>query len=91
MRVSQNEHEEAAVVVMKVFSRALNSLLVACVLAAGASAYGVPFAQRDGKKGPPPKEEKVVPKEDKRPKSEERRDDNRREPPRNDNRKKGDG
>jgi hypothetical protein len=92
MRVSKNEHEEAVVVVMKIFSRALNSLLVACVLAAGASAYGVPFAQRGDKKGPPPKEEKVVPKEDKRPKSEERRDDNRREqPPRNDNRKKGDG
>ena len=90
MRVSKNGHEEAAVVVMKVLSKALNSLLVACVLAAGASAYGVPVPQRDDKKGPPPKEEKVVPKEDKRPKSEERRDD-RREPPRNDNRKKGDG
>jgi len=89
MRVSKNEHEEAAVVVMKILSRAFNSLLVACVLAAGASAYGVPVPQRDDKKGPPPKEEKVVPKEDKRPKSEERRDDDRREP-RNDNRKKGD-
>jgi len=92
MRVSKNEHEEAvAVVVMKIFNRALNSLLVACVLAAGASAYGAPLAQRGDKKGPPPKEEKVVPKEDKRPKSEERREDQRRDPPpRNDNRKKGD-
>ncbi len=78
-------------VVMKVFSRALTSLLVACMLAAGASAYGVPFAQRDDKKGPPPKEEKVVPKEDKRPRNDERREP-RREPPRSDNRgKKGDG
>ena len=90
MRVSKNEHEEAAVVVMKVFNRALTSLLVACVLAAGASAYGVPFEQRDDRKGSPPKkEEKVVPKGDKQPKSEERREE-RREQPRNDNRKKGD-
>jgi hypothetical protein len=76
------------VVVMKVFSRALISLLVACVLAAGALAYGVPVPQRD-KKGPPPKEQKVVPKEDKRPKNEERRQPPREQ--RNDNRKKGDG
>lgn len=89
MRVSMNGHEEA-VVVMKVFCKALNSLLVACVLAAGALAYGVPVPQRDDRKGPPPKEEKVVPKEDKRPKNEDRREP-RREPPRNDNRKKGDG
>lgn len=76
-------------VVMKIFSRALNSLLVACVLAAGASALGVPVPQRDDKKGPPPKEEKVVPKEDKRPR-EDRREE-RREPPRQDGRgKKGD-
>ena len=91
MRVSKNGHEEAAaVVVMKVFSRAVNSLLVACVLAAGASAYGVPEPQRDDRKGPPPKEEKVVPKEDKRPRNEERRNDDRREQ-REDKRKKGDG
>ncbi len=90
MRVSENEHEEAAVVVMKVLSRAVNALLVACVLAAGASAYGVPVPQRDDRKGPPPKEEKVVPKEDKRPKNEERRNDDRREQ-REDKRKKGDG
>lgn len=75
--------------VMKVLIKALNSLLVACVLAAGALAYGVPVPQRDDRKGPPPKEEKVVPKEDKRPKSEERREERRE--PRNDNRKKGDG
>ena len=75
-------------VVMKFLSKAVNSLIVAGVLAAGASAYGAPVPQRDDKKGPPPKEEKVVPKEDKRP-----RNDERREPrePRNDNRKKGDG
>lgn len=89
MRVSENGHEEAVVVVMKIFNRALNSLLVACVLAAGASALGVPVPQRDDKKAPPPKEQKVVPKEDKRPR-EERREE-RRDPPRNDNRKKGDG
>ena len=78
-------------VVMKIFSRALNSLFVACVLAAGASALGVPVPQRDDKKGPPPKEEKVVPKEDKRPREDHRREE-RREPPRQDNRgKKGDG
>jgi hypothetical protein len=76
------------VVVMRVFTRAVNSFVVACVLAAGASAYGVPFEQRDDRKGPPPKEEKVVPKEDKRPR-EERREERRE--PRNDNRKKGDG
>ena len=79
-------------VVMKIFNRALNSLLVACVLAAGASALGVPVPQRDDKKGPPPKEEKVVPKEDKQPKNDDRRNNDRREPPRQDNRgKKGDG
>ena len=89
MRVSKNEHEEAAVVVMKILSRTVNSLLVACVLAAGASAYGVPVPQRDDRKGPPPKEEKVVPKEDKRPRNEPRREERRE--PRDDKRKKGDG
>lgn len=75
-------------IVMRFLSRTLTSLLVACVLAAGASALGVPLPQRDDKKGPPPKEEKVVPKEDKRPKSEDRREPRE---PRNDNRRKGDG
>lgn len=75
--------------VMKVLSRAVNSLLVASVLAAGASAFGVPVPQRDDRKGPPPKEEKVVPKEDKRPRNDERREERRE--PRDDKRKKGNG
>ena len=76
--------------VMKVLRKAFTSLIVACVLAAGAMAYGVPVPQRDDRKGPPPKDEKVVPKQDKQPRNEERREE-RREQPRNDNRKKGDG